>query len=326
MGGKPLVVGLIVALVVGTTGAVAASLITGKDIQNGTIAGKDLNKKLRTKIKKHGTATAGAQGAAGADGATGPAGPQGPQGPQGQQGPQGVAGPATAATYQNPQWGVIDRNTIGSAVAALRSGPIVGAAANQKPPLGIGSLSLATSDKANSNASSAEKAAFGNEVDFAGNPVSGLTQVGFSVFQTQENIDINPGNLPNITIEVTPHTTNPNPPNQVRGFTSLVFGPAPVATGWQTIDADAATPGASNGWYFTGGVGSDTGCNQTTYCTLAQAKAQLVAQNNGTGAATINSIAVAKGRDYTYSGSVDALRINNQVFDFEPFGVGVTAP
>jgi hypothetical protein len=36
-GGQPLVIALVVALVAGTTGAVAGSLITSKDIQNGTI-------------------------------------------------------------------------------------------------------------------------------------------------------------------------------------------------------------------------------------------------------------------------------------------------
>jgi hypothetical protein len=35
---------------------------------------------------------------------------------------------------------------------------------------------------------------------------------------------------------------------------------------------------------------------------------------------------VTKGRDYAFSGAVDALRINNQVFDFEPFGVYTRTP
>ena len=65
----------VTALVLGGTGAVAAQLITGKDIKNGSIASKDLNKKLRKKIKKSGTA--------GAPGQTGPAGAPGAPGAPG---------------------------------------------------------------------------------------------------------------------------------------------------------------------------------------------------------------------------------------------------
>jgi hypothetical protein len=79
---RPVVVGLVVAiallLTVGGT-AVAAELITGKDVKNGSLTGKDVkNKSLRPKDFKgsvRGPAgAAGAQGPAGAAGATGPAG------------------------------------------------------------------------------------------------------------------------------------------------------------------------------------------------------------------------------------------------------------
>ncbi len=84
-GGQPLVVALVVALVAGTTGAVAGSLITGKDIQNGSVKAKDLSKKVRSKLNQ-----------AGSDGTAGAPGAQGPQGEAGQTGPAGTAGPAGA--------------------------------------------------------------------------------------------------------------------------------------------------------------------------------------------------------------------------------------
>jgi hypothetical protein len=326
-GGKPLVVGLIVALVVGTTGAVAASLITGKDIQNGTVAGKDLKKKLRTKINQHGTGTAGAPGAPGAAGATGPVGPQGQQGQAGQQGVKGDTGdtgatgdtgPATAATYQGATWSLIDRNTQGSAVAALRAGPTFGTAANQKPPLGIGSLGIEVGPNP-------EKIDFGNQVDFAGQPVSGLSQVSYSYTQTGEDYDRGPANLPNISLEINPNVGTAH-------YSSMVYvPPAPTRAAEQWITTNAGTdPGGTSGWYFTNGAtATATLCGQNAgqhFCSLTEAKTQLAAAQTGGTPASILTVGIGKGVDKEYQGAVDALRINNQVFDFEPFGVSVTTP
>ena len=41
--------------------------------------------------------------------------------------------------------------------------------------------------------------------------------------------------------------------------------------------------------------------------------------------ATILSAQITKGRDYAFTGAVDALQINNTVYDFEPFGVTESA-
>ena len=38
----------------------------------------------------------------------------------------------------------------------------------------------------------------------------------------------------------------------------------------------------------------------------------------------IYTVAVGKGKDYTFQGAVDGLEINNQTVDFEPNGVNVT--
>ena len=59
---------------------------------------------------------------------------------------------------------------------------------------------------------------------------------------------------------------------------------------------------------------------------LDGAQAALAANNDGGPPAAIGTVAIAKGKDYQYQGAVDALRINGEVFDFEPFGVNVTAP
>ena len=213
-------------------------------------------------------------------------------------------------------WGVIDRNTIGSGVADLRAGPygtygVTGAAA--APPGGIGSLGIQVSDDATSQSPASEKVSFGNEVDFYGNPVSGLAQVGFNVFQTVENATIGSRNMPNITLEINPNVASVN-------YTGMVWvpDPSPKLNRWSGF-INAATTGD---WYFTNSaVATATGCTQALTCSLADAKQGLVDENDGSGAATINTIAITKGRDDEWAGAVDNLRINGKVYDFEPYGV-----
>jgi hypothetical protein len=212
-------------------------------------------------------------------------------------------------------WGVIDRNTIGSAVADLRTGPYGSygvAGPSSKPPSGVGSLGIQVSDNATSGSPPAERVAFGNEVDFFGNPVSGLSQVGFRVFQTGENAMINSRNMPNITFEINPHVVGAG------NYTSMVWVPdaAPVTNRWSGY-LDATSTGD---WYFTGNAGTVTGCNQGTMCSFSGAKTALVANNDGT-AASIYTVAISKGRDYTWAGAVDNLRINTKIYNFEPYGV-----
>jgi hypothetical protein len=154
---------------------------------------------------------------------------------------------------------------------------------------------------------------FGNEVDFFNDPVSGLSDVGFRVFQTAENASIGSRNLPNISIEINPNVASVN-------YTTMVWVPDPVSTlnRWSGF-INAATTGD---WYFTNGsVATATGCTQALTCSLADAKQALVDQNDGSGAATIDTIAVSKGRDNAWAGAVDNLRINDKVYDFEPWGV-----
>jgi hypothetical protein len=87
----------IIALVLAMGGsAVAASLITSKQIKDGTIQTKDISKKARNALK-------GQRGPAGLTGATGPAGPAGPAGAAGAKGDKGDKGdtgaPGSARAY-----------------------------------------------------------------------------------------------------------------------------------------------------------------------------------------------------------------------------------
>lgn len=302
-------VAIAVALFSGTTGAIAGGLITGKDIKNGTLAAKELTKKLRKKINKTGTGTAGGPGVQGSQGA---------QGAAGADGAAGAAGPATAATYSNPEWGQIDRNTLGSPTVALRGGPFVGA---QSPPFGDGSLSLTLNGvPRTASANEAEQATFGNEVDFTGDPVSGLTQVGFHVYTTSENNGRGNPNMPSIKFEI-----DPNLSSTTSSYSTLQFMPSnSTANQWSGyIDATTAPASAAgNGWFMSGAAGTATGCVLATPCTFSQMQAIV---DDGGDAASILTVAVGKGRDYAFAGAVDGLRINDTVYDFEPFGVVETS-
>jgi hypothetical protein len=88
----------ILALVVAMSGsAVAASLITGKQIKDGTIQVKDISKTARSEL-----AAKPAAGAPGPQGPAGPAGQAGAQGPKGDTGAQGDKGvPGEALAYAN---------------------------------------------------------------------------------------------------------------------------------------------------------------------------------------------------------------------------------
>ena len=227
----------------------------------------------------------------------------------------GEDAPSSSRTARSEHWGVIARNTIGSPVADHRNGPygsfgVTGP--SSRPPYGRGSLGIAVADVSTSRVPPSEKAYFGNEVDFYGDPVLGLHQVGFHVFQTGENVtNGGPRNMPNINFEIDPNlTTNPS------NYTSMVWIPpaSPAVNQWSGY-MDAATTGE---WYFTGSVGVTTGCNQVTTCTFSDAKTRL---NDGPPAPTIYTVAVNKGRDSLWAGAVDGLRINSDIYDFELVGV-----
>lgn len=308
---RTIVVAGIVATVCGGSAAVAGTLVTSQDIQDGTIKPVDISKKLRKKIySKSGTLAAAVPGQAGANGTNGV------------NGSDGAAGAAGAdAEYEAGNWGVILRNTIGSAIGELRPGPfgsfgVTGAAG--EPPFGEGSVGLQVKD-------GTEKVAFGNEVDFFGDDPTAIDEVGFQVFQTGESCGFSggvcttPRNMPNITFELDPNVGGAS--NAVN-YTSLVYVPDGVPAAerdrWSAYIDATATGGD---WYFTNGtLGTQTGCNQTTYCDWDQVKTALNDAGN-TAAAAIYTVAVGKGRDSAWVGAVDGLRLGDTIYDFEPLGV-----
>ena len=278
------------------SGAVAGSMITGKDIKNRSIEAQDLAPGAVTASKvENGSITlkdlsSGLKaevGAAGADGAPGPKGPEGPRGPQG---PKGDTG---SVTYSGADWSIIDRNVIGNGDSYLRSGPSVGA--DIKPPMGIGSLGLRTG-------SPEDKASFGNQVDFAGDALASISTVSFWEFTTGENRAKYVDNAASVSMEI-------NPNKYGSGYSTLNYVVRNLpANAWTKVETGDAS------WYLTGAAGTGSGCNQTTYCTLEQVKAAMPD-------ATLYTVQVGKGRDYAFSGAIDALQINSTTYDFEPFGV-----
>jgi len=219
---------------------------------------------------------------------------------------------------KSEHWGVITRNTIGSPVAELRDGPFgsfghTGPAA--EPPFGKGSLGIAVADDSTTQSPPSEKAAFGNEVAYLGEPVLDLTAVGFQVFQTGENVGYGgPRNLPNITFEIDANLTALPADN----YTSMVWVPdaVPVASinEWSGY-LDATTTG---NWYFTGAEGVATTCTQALTCNFTQA---MTALNDGGDAPIFYTVQVTKGRDNMWIGAVDGLRLNKRIYDFEADGV-----
>jgi hypothetical protein len=274
------------ATIVGLVGAGAgwsAAQITSGDIANDTILSKDVHDgTLKTEDFKDKTV----------EELTGARGPQGPAGPIGPQGPAG-----NGAAYAGPHWSIVDRNVEENGDSYLRSGP-------GTPPKGVGSLGLRTGG-------AGDKAAFGNQVDFADVALSTLNTLKYSVFVTGEDLGNNADNGPSLSIEVDPsgaaNTAGLN-------FSTLVFVPTGMtANAWTELDASTAKR-----WFFTGQAGTTSGCNQTTYCTLSEAKTAFPD-------AKLFTVQLTKGRDFEFSGAVDALVVNNKTYDFEPFGVSQSA-
>lgn len=108
-------------LLSGATGAFAATVITGANVKDESLTGKD----VKNGSLGIGELSAGARsGLKGATGATGPAGPAGPQGAAGEQGASGISGYELVAKSQ-----VVPANSISSLTLACPSGKkVLGAA------------------------------------------------------------------------------------------------------------------------------------------------------------------------------------------------------
>jgi hypothetical protein len=303
---KSILACLAVALIVGASSATAATLITGKQIKNGTITAEDikrgsingsrLSQGLRDRLSP-----VGSQGKPAVPGAKGDHGDKGDKGDHGDKGDKGDPGPR----HSSGNWGIINRNTIGAPGVMLRSGP-------GEPPVGTGSLNLLVAD-------GDEKIAFGNETDYMNRPLSEIDQLGLSVYNGFDPASayVSPG----VSFEVDPNVVAAN-------YSSLVYVPPIAAAGernhWLTHDLDAAAPTAQSGWFFTNSATAvATGCGQGAgqhFCSWDEVQAQAP------DAVITFSVAITKGRDNAFTGAVDGLRINGTVFDFEEDGVRETRP
>jgi hypothetical protein len=256
-------------------------------------------------------------------GAPGPQGPSGPAGPPGADGAPGVAGPPGPVGPPGPglsagNWGVMDRNTIGSPVAELRSGPftpaLTGDAADpfdletegSGPPFGTGSLNLTVGD-------GDEKVSFGNEVDFFNVPLGAPSAIGFHVYNVGENLSgIVP--MPSIAFEI-----DPNVDGFDTNYSTLTFFPEVSELGWSEY-IDATTSGL---WGLTGSAFAGEPCwIDGVLCTWADLVDLL---GDGGEAPTLFTVAITKGRDSAWHGAIDGLRLNDTIYDFEEYGV-VTQP
>jgi len=219
---------------------------------------------------------------------------------------------ALKTTYAGPNWSIVDRNVQGGGDSYLRSGPIVTTVSGvSAPPLGIGSLGIRT-------AGASDKTAFGNQVDFVGDLFSAVTAVQYSVFATGEDFSGGATNLPSVSFELSFPAGQADP-----GFHTLFYHPSISATDvnkWTALDAVADTTAH---WGLSGAAG--TTCDQNgALCTFAQVQTYLAANDPG---AQILTVQITKGSGQPpFSGAVDALRLNNDIFDFEPFGVSITHP
>jgi hypothetical protein len=292
-------VGAAVVVTLGGTGAVAAGLVTSADIKNGAVRGVDI-----------------ASSAIGSgDIANGSVGSQ-------DLGVNSVGSSELDGALMNqiqqagltgsPHWSVVDRKVIGDGDARLRLGPntnTFGAAGVVDPPLGIGSLGLRT-------ASGTDRAAFGNEVAFNNDLVSSLTTLGFSVFTTAEN-NARGHNMPSLRFEIDPNLSGAPGDN----VADMVYTPPNGrADRWTAFDATDNTQGTT--WSLGGAAGASIGCAAGgPGCTWDQIQNRL--EDGDGNAARIYTLLITKGADRAFSGAVDALRVRERVYDFEPLGVNV---
>ena len=329
--GRSIALVCLTALVVGAATATAATVITGKNVKDGSLTGGDikrgsvplgdLSKGAQALIKRAGAQ--GPQGAPGAQGTPGAPGAQGGPGPQGGAGPQGPGTPVSTA-----RWGVIGRNTVGSPVTQYRVGPFGRTgpsdfSADEPPPAGVGSLGILTGVLPDGSDSGTEpdneKVHFGNEADFAEIKIDALASLTYSIFTDVRSAAFANTSRPGVTMEVDPHI-------QGEPGATLVYLPkasaapsapaTPAAGRWLTYDALAD----GSQWYSPDATLADdkgTECRLQNPCTWSELK-------GFTGPDAKITLSLGFLSDAPFQGAVDALRVNNQRFDFEPGGVVVS--
>ncbi len=317
-------------LVIGvSSGAVAAQLITGKDVKDGSLTTSDIkNGTLTTQDLKNGAVSIDKlkADAVGTDKIkTGAVGHHKLKAnavdsskiKDGSVGTHDLAdGSVTAnklapgaVAFPQTLWGPMIRNQVGAARSTLATGP-------GTPPMGSGSLHLSVTG-------TPDRAAFGDSIDFAGVPLSGITGLGYASY----NPDAVPAVRPSLRIEINPHLVNDATFGGVFEFSTLTYEPDPGATGWVTH----ANIQNDNNWYLSGDAATATGCVNTPagLCTLTEVRDRLDASGDPDTAPPAISTGVyfslGSGIAAT-TGAVDKFVFNSFVFDFEPSGVFLTTP
>lgn len=123
----PVLLLAVVALLVGIAGtATAAKLITGAQIQDGSVTGKDVKNGSLTKRDLTGSLR-GETGPPGPEGPAGPAGPAGSVGPQGRPGVSGLTYPTVARVItadKSESWSVpcpAGKKAVGGGVSSVHA-------------------------------------------------------------------------------------------------------------------------------------------------------------------------------------------------------------
>ena len=224
---SPTIVLAAVALVIGVGGgAVGATLITGADVKDGSLTGADIkeasvNASRLQKLTigegrlKDGSVTApkiannSVTSGRIKDGAVGTNDLANGSVTANKLAPGAVAFPQTL-------WGPMIRNQQGAAQSTLVTGP-------GTPPMGTGSLELSITG-------TADLAAFGDSVDFAGIPLASITSLSYSSWTQDDHA---------AGAALASDRDQPAPgrrptPGGVFEFTTLTYDPPPGATGWVT--------------------------------------------------------------------------------------------
>ena len=288
-------IGAAVVVTLGGTGAVAAGLVTSAQIKNGSIHGVDVARGAIGSSRLANGSVSGRDLGANSVGKSELAN-------------RLVHRIDRAGKTVASPWTVVHRTTIGAGTAHLAMGPFTNTlgAGIRRPPLGMGSLDLETG--------SGDRAAFGNEVSFNRDLVSGLTSLGFSVFTTKEN-NSRGHNMPSILIEINPNL------RAARGadYAAMVFTPPNGHPGrWSSFDATNNRLGST--WGLSGKAGSAINCSLNgPGCTWDQIQNRL--QDRDGSPATIYTVQITKGPGKAFSGAGDKLRVRGNVYDFEPDGV-----
>ena len=255
-----------------------------------------------------GVTTPGPRGATGATGAKGATGATGEQGPTGATGAAGAAGAAGKdAVYSGAHWGVVHRNVIGNGDAELAAEP-------SKPPLGIGALNVRTGSRHGQGRLRQRDRlrrhqGRGPHGDRVLRVHHGREQRTRREQHALDRVRDRPERdrlrqLRLARLRAGQQRRERVDHDRRQGRHGQALGDSPARSSTPSPTAAASTARG---------------------CTYAEVLAYLSSNNDSTqGDATVLTVQITKGRDYAFSGAVDALVIGATTYDFEPLGVIAT--